>query len=122
MEFSWAEMRVTPSPPPKQKKSAEGGTKEKDWYFLGTFPKKGMIPPGMDAPRGGRVPPPRPALWGRGGFPAPPRKNDHYRGEVAGQNKYPNLNFLQKRKEVMEQYYNTEQCPIQPVNRICKRK
>ena len=22
----------------------------------------------------------------------------------------------------MEQYYNTEQCPIQPVNRICKRK
>ena len=54
--------------------------------------------------------------------PDPPRKNDQNRGEVAGQNKYPNLNFLQKRKEVMEQYYNTEQCPIQPVNRICKRK
>ena len=71
---------------------------------------------------------------GRGEFPAPhcgdggvprpdpPRKNDQNRGEVAGQNKGPNLNFLQKRKQVMEQYYNTEQCPIQPVNRICKRK
>ena len=75
---------------------------------------RAVIQAGMDAP-------PRPALWG-GGFPAPSRKNDQNRGEVAGQNKYPNLNFLQKRKEVMEQYYNTEQCPIQPVNRICKRK
>ena len=58
---------------------------------------------------------PRPALrCGDGGVPrpAPPRKNDQNRGEVAGQNKYPNLNFLQKRKQVMEQYYNTEQCPI----------
>ena len=63
-----------------------------------------------------------PRIVGKGGFPAPPCKNDQNRGEVAGQNKYPNLNFLQKRKEVMEQYYNTEQCPIQPVNRICKRK
>ena len=70
-------------------------------------------PPGMDAPPRGEGGVPR---------PAPPRKNDQNRGEVAGQNKYPNLNFLQKRKEVMEQYYNTEQCPIQPVNRICKRK
>ena len=44
----------------------------------------------------------RPA--GKGGLPAPrfgegggspPRKNDQNRGEVAGQNKGPNLNFLQ---------------------------
>ena len=39
---------------------------------------------GMDAP-------PR----GEGGFPAPPHKNDQNRGEVTGQNKDPNLNFLQ---------------------------
>ena len=80
--------------------------------------------PGGNPPRGeGGVPRPAPRC-GEGGVPrpAPPRKNDQNRGEVAGQNKYPNLNFLQKRKEVMEQYYNTEQCPIQPVNRICKRK
>ena len=86
--------------------------------------------PGMGArpagnpPRGeGGVPRPAPRC-GEGGVPrpAPPRKNDQNRGEVAGQNKYQNLNFLQKRKQVMEQYYNTEQCPIQPVNRICKRK
>ena len=80
---------------------------------------------GMDAPPRGEGGVPRPApRCGEGGVPrpAPPRKNDQNRGEVAGQNKYPNLNFLQKRKEVMEQYYNTEQCPIQPVNRICKRK
>ena len=82
---------------------------------------------GMDTPPR-REPSPRerggslPRAVGRGGFPAPPCKNDQNRGEVAGQNKYPNLNFLQKRKQVMEQYYNTEQCPIQPVNRICKRK
>ena len=43
------------------------------------------------AGRGGS--PPRPALWGGGGFPAPPRKNDQNRGEVAGQNECPNLNF-----------------------------
>ena len=77
---------------------------------------------GEPSPQGRGGSPPRPALWGGGGFPAPPRKNDQNRGEVAGQNKGPNLNFLQKRKQVMEQYYNTEQCPIQPVNRICKRK
>merc|ERR1711973_435519 len=80
--------------------------------------------PAGNPPRGeGGVPRPAPRC-GEGGVPrpAPPRKNDQNRGEVAGQNKYPNLNFLQKRKEVMEQYYNTEQCPIQPVNRICKRK
>ena len=52
---------------------------------------------GMDAP-------PR----GEGGFPAPPRKNDQNRGEVAGQNKGLYLNFLQKRKLMMEQYHNTE--------------
>ena len=79
--------------------------------------------PAGNPPRGeGGVPRPAPRC-GEGGVPrpAPPRKNDQNRGEVAGQNKYPNLNFLQKRKEVMEQYYNTEQCPIQPVNRIGKR-
>ena len=34
---------------------------------------------------------------GEGGVPrpAPPRKNDQNRGEVAGQNNGPNLNFLQ---------------------------
>ena len=33
---------------------------------------------------------------GEGGFPrpAPSRKNDQNRGEVAGQNKSPNINFL----------------------------
>ena len=89
----------------------------------------------MDAPPRGEGGVPRPA--GKGGFPAPPhavgrgggvphpdpsRKNDQNRGEVAGQKKGPNINFLQKRKPVMEQYNNTEQSPIQPVNRICKRK
>ena len=69
---------------------------------------------------GGFPAPPR--IVGKGGFPALPRKNDQNRGEVEGQNKGLNLNFLQKRKQMMEQYYNTEQCPIQPVNRICKRK
>ena len=63
--------------------------------------------PGMDAPprrepsprgRGGFPAPPR--AVGMGGFPAPPRpapprKNEQNRGEVAGQNKGPNLNFLQ---------------------------
>ena len=75
---------------------------------------------------------PRPAgnpPRGEGGVPRPaprcsalPRKNDQNCGEVAGQNKGPNLNFLQYRKQMMEQYYNTEQGPIQPLNRICKRK
>ena len=32
---------------------------------------------------------------GKGGFPAPPRKNYQNCGEVAGQNKGANLNFLQ---------------------------
>ena len=72
---------------------------------------------GMDAP---------PVLWGGGGGypprPAPPRKNNQNSGELVGQNKGPNLNFLQYRKQMMEQYYNTEQCPIQRVNKICKRK
>ena len=50
----------------------------------------------MDAPprgEGGFPAPPR--TVGKGGFPAPPRKNDQNRREVAGQNKGPNLNFLQ---------------------------
>ena len=51
---------------------------------------------GMDAPPRGEGGVPRPApRCGEGGFPAPPRKNDQNRGEVAGQNKGPNLNFLQ---------------------------
>ena len=50
----------------------------------------------MDAPPRGEGGVPRPApRCGEGGFPAPPRKNDQNRGEVAGQNKGPNLNFLQ---------------------------
>ena len=47
------------------------------------------------ASRDGR-PAPRGTLpAGKGGFPAPPCKNDQNRREVAGQNKGPNLNFLQ---------------------------
>ena len=51
---------------------------------------------GMDAPsRGeGGVPRPAPRCGEGGGFPAPPRKNDQNRGEVAGQNKGSNLNLL----------------------------
>ena len=51
---------------------------------------------GRPAPRGRGVPRPAPRC-GEGGVPrrAPPRKNDQNRGEVAGQNKGPNLNFLQ---------------------------
>ena len=48
---------------------------------------RGTLPAG----KGGS--PPR--TVGRGVFPAPPSKNDQNRGEVAGQNKGPNLNFLQ---------------------------
>ena len=91
----------------------------KSWFHLFWI----LARDGRPSRRGRGGSPPRPALWGGGGSPprpAPPRKNDQNRREVAGQNKYPNLNFLQKRKEVMEQYYNTEQCPIKPVNRICK--
>ena len=51
---------------------------------------------GMDAPPRGEGGVPRPVpRCGEGGFPAPPRKNDQNREEVAGQNKGPNLNFLQ---------------------------
>ena len=32
--------------------------------------------------------------------PAPPRKNDQNRGEVAGQNKGPNFNFLQQQNNI----------------------
>ena len=91
--------------------------------FIFTFNFFIITRDGRPVPRGRGGPPPRPApprAVGRGG--SPPRKNDQSCGEVAGQNKGLNLNFLQKRKQVMEQYYNTEQCPIQPVNRICKRK
>ena len=42
--------------------------------------------------------------------------------EVVGQHKSPILNFFQQRELLMEQYHNTEQCPIQPVNRICNRR
>ena len=53
--------------------------------------------PAGNPPRGeGGVPRPAPHC-GEGGVPrpAPPRKNDQNCGEVAGQNKGPNLNFLQ---------------------------
>ena len=56
---------------------------------------------GMGAPPRGEPSP-------RGGEGSPPRKNDQNRGEVAGQNKGLYLNFLQKRKLMMEQYHNTE--------------
>ena len=62
---------------------------------------------GMDAPPCGEGGvPAQPHTVGRGG--SPPRKNDQNRGEVAGQNKGLYLNFLQKRKLMMEQYHNTE--------------
>ena len=77
--------------------------------------------PGIDAPPGeaGGSCPPHPL--GRAGLrvpprPTPPRENDENRGEVAGQNKGRTLNFLHYRKPMMEQYYNTEQCPIKPGN------
>ena len=62
-------------------------------------------PRGEPSPRGGGGSP----HCGEGGVPcpAPPRKNEN-RGEVAGQNKGLYLNFLQKRKLMMEQYHNTE--------------
>ena len=66
--------------------------------------------PAGNPPRGeGGVPRPAPHC-GEGGVPHPdpPRKNDQNRGEVAGQNKGLYLNFLQKRKLMMEQYHNTE--------------
>ena len=86
------------------------------WGFALFFTAGMGARPAGNPPRGeGGVPRPAPHC-GEGGVPrpAPPRKNDQNRGEVAGQNKYLNLNFLQKRKQAMEQYYNTEQCPIQP--------
>ena len=69
----------------------------------------GAPPRGEPSPRGGGVPRPAPHC-GEGGVPRPdpPRKNDQNRGEVAGQNKGLYLNFLQKRKLMMEQYHNTE--------------
>ena len=80
--------------------------------------------PAGNPPHGeGGVPRPAPHC-GEGGVPrpAPPHKNDQNGREVVGQNKGPNLNFLQLRKPMMEQHYNTEQCPIQPVNRIYARE
>ena len=65
----------------------------------------------MDAPprgEGGFPAPPRTVERGGVPRPDPPRKNDQNRMEVAGQNKGPYLNFLQKRKLMMEQYHNTE--------------
>ena len=44
---------------------------------------------GEPSPRGGGVP-----------RPDPPRKNDQNRGEVAGQNKGPNFNFLQQQNNI----------------------
>ena len=55
-----------------------------------------IIRDGRPAPRGGGVPRPAPHC-GEGGLPhpAPSCKNYQNRGEVAGQNKGPNLKFLQ---------------------------
>ena len=76
-----------------------------------TYANQGWAPrPAGNPPRGeGGVPRPAPHC-GEGGVPRPdpPRKNDQNRGEVAGQNKGLYLNFLQKRKLMMEQYHNTE--------------
>ena len=78
------------------------------FIFLLTLPdspNQGWAPPHGE----GGVPRPVPRC-GEGVVPrpAPPRKNDQNRGEVAGQNKGLYLNFLQKRKLMMEQYHNTE--------------
>ena len=67
-------------------------------FTLDLCNNQGWTPrPAGNPPRGeGGVPRPAPRC-GEGGVPrpAPPRKNDQNRGEVAGQNKGPNLNFLQ---------------------------
>ena len=58
--------------------------------------------PAGNPPRGeGGVPRPAPHC-GEGGVPRPdpPRKNDQNRGEVAGQNKGPNFNFLQQQNNI----------------------
>ena len=84
------------------------------WSFVSEIymvKKREMKSPGMGAPPRGEGGVPRPAPHcGEGGVPRPdpPRKNDQNRGEVAGQNKGLYLNFLQKRKLMMEQYHNTE--------------
>ena len=73
--------------------------------------EQGWAPrPAGTPPRGEGGFPAPPRTVGRGGVPRPdpPRKNDQNRGEVAGQNKGLYLNFLKKRKLMMEQYYNTE--------------
>ena len=65
------------------------------------YMERAKVRDGRPAPRGRGGSPPRPALWGGGGSPtrpSPPRKNDQNRGDIAGQNKGPNLNFLQQRK------------------------
>ena len=69
------------------------------------------------ARRGGFPAPPRTA--GKGGFPAPPRpvKMIKTAGKLRGKIKARISIFSN-----IKQYYNTEQCPIQPVNGICKRK
>ena len=56
---------------------------------------------------------------GEGGFPALPRKNDQNRGEAAGQKK-ERFPIFQKKKPLIVQFYKTEQCSIQPVNRMQK--
>ena len=66
--------------------------------------------------------PPRPALWGGGGSPPRPVKMIKTAGKLRGKIKAQiSISPIQE-TNMMEQYYNNEQCPIQPVNRICKRK
>ena len=77
-------------------------------YFQCNTGRDGRPAPRGTLPAGRGGFPALPRTVGKGGFPAPSRKNDQNRGEVAGQNKGPYLNFLQKRKLMMEQYHNTE--------------
>ena len=56
------------------------------WFASKNLTPLGCTETGMDAPPCGEGGVPR---------PAPSRKNDQNPGEVAGQNKGPNLNFLQ---------------------------
>ena len=82
--------------------------------------------PRSDHSRDGR-PAPRGTLpAGRAGEvprPAPSRKMIKTAGKLRGKIKAQISHFSNiEETNMMEQYYNNEQCPIQPVIRICKRK
>ena len=64
---------------------------------------------------------PRPA--GRGGSPPRPVKMIKTVVKLRGRIKAQITTFSNRGNHCMMQiYYNTEQCPIQPVNMLCKRK